>query len=84
MKSCLLIVDLQNDYFPGGAMELAGADLAAARARALLDRFRADNLPVIHVQHIAGTAWSDKARPCSPKGATGIGVRLLIEYLRNR
>jgi len=33
---------------------------------------------------IAGTAWSDKARPCSPKGATGVGVRLLIEYLRGR
>jgi leucyl aminopeptidase len=31
---------------------------------------------------IAGTAWSDKNRPCSPKGATGVGVRLLIEYLR--
>ena len=33
---------------------------------------------------IAGTAWSDKARPCSPKGATGVGVRLLIEYLKGR
>ncbi len=33
---------------------------------------------------IAGTAWSDKARPCSPKGATGVGVRLLIEYLQGR
>lgn len=33
---------------------------------------------------IAGTAWSDKSRPCSPKGATGVGVRLLIEYLRGR
>ena len=32
---------------------------------------------------IAGTAWSDKALPCSPKGATGVGVRLLIEYLGN-
>jgi leucyl aminopeptidase len=31
---------------------------------------------------IAGTAWNDKARPCSPKGATGVGVRLLIEYLK--
>jgi leucyl aminopeptidase len=30
---------------------------------------------------IAGTAWSDKSRPCTPKGATGIGVRLLIKYL---
>jgi leucyl aminopeptidase len=31
---------------------------------------------------IAGTAWGDKHRPCSPKGATGVGVRLLIEYLK--
>jgi len=33
---------------------------------------------------IAGTAWSDKSRPCSPKGASGVGVRLLIEYLRSK
>jgi len=32
---------------------------------------------------IAGTAWSDKGRPCTPKGASGVGVRLLIEYLSN-
>ena len=32
---------------------------------------------------IAGTAWGDKSRPCAPKGATGVGVRLLIEYLRS-
>jgi leucyl aminopeptidase len=31
---------------------------------------------------IAGTAWGDKNRPCSPKGASGVGVRLLVEYLR--
>ena len=33
---------------------------------------------------IAGTAWCDKARPYCPKGATGVGVRLLIEYLQGR
>ncbi|HIJ94583.1 MAG TPA: leucyl aminopeptidase [Desulfuromonadales bacterium] len=31
---------------------------------------------------IAGTAWGSTARPYSPKGATGVGVRLLIEYLK--
>ena len=33
---------------------------------------------------IAGTAWGDKSRPCAPKGASGVGVRLLVEYLRGR
>lgn len=31
---------------------------------------------------IAGTAWEDKGRAYQPKGATGVGVRLLVEYLR--
>ncbi|QWV98903.1 leucyl aminopeptidase [Geomonas nitrogeniifigens] len=33
---------------------------------------------------IAGTAWNDKARPYGPKGATGVGVRLLVEFLQAR
>ncbi len=31
---------------------------------------------------IAGTAWEEKGRGYLPKGATGVGVRLLVEYLR--
>ena len=31
---------------------------------------------------IAGTAWEEKGRPYLPKGATGVGVRLLVQYLR--
>ncbi len=31
---------------------------------------------------IAGTAWEDKGRHYLPKGATGVGVRLLIAYLQ--
>ncbi len=31
---------------------------------------------------IAGTAWEEKGRPYVPKGATGVGVRLLVDYLR--
>ncbi len=33
---------------------------------------------------IAGTAWEEKGRPYLPKGATGMGVRLLVEYLRGQ
>ncbi len=33
---------------------------------------------------IAGPAWEEKGRHYLPKGATGAGVRLLVEFLRNR
>ncbi|MBZ4421105.1 cysteine hydrolase family protein [Myxococcus sp. RHSTA-1-4] len=49
----LLLIDIQNDYFPGGWSELDRSDAAAAQARAALDLFRERNLPVIHVQHIS-------------------------------
>ena len=32
---------------------------------------------------IAGTAFHDKGRPYTPKGATGIGVRLLFNFIFN-
>jgi nicotinamidase-related amidase len=53
MKTCLLLVDLQNDYFPGGSMELAGIEQAAANAWQLLDTCRKENVPIVHIQHIA-------------------------------
>ncbi len=53
MNNGLILIDFQNDYFPGGNMELVGIDEAAANARILLNEFRKAKLPVIHVQHIS-------------------------------
>ena len=53
MNHALLLVDIQNDYFPGGAMELVGSPPAGVRAGRLLDAFRRKSLPIIHVQHIS-------------------------------
>ena len=53
MNNCLILVDLQNDYFPGGAMELVGIQSAAANAQILLNEFRKTKAPVIHIQHIS-------------------------------
>ncbi|OQA12905.1 MAG: Streptothricin hydrolase [Chloroflexi bacterium ADurb.Bin360] len=53
MPTGLLIIDIQNDYFPGGKMELEGSDQAAQTARQMLDFFRAHRLPVFHIQHLA-------------------------------
>jgi len=53
MNTCLILVDLQNDYFPGGAMELVGIKEAAANAQILLQEFRKANSSVIHIRHIS-------------------------------
>lgn len=53
MNQALLIIDLQNDYFEGGANPLPGAEEAARNAALLLNRFRTASLPVIHVKHIS-------------------------------
>jgi nicotinamidase-related amidase len=56
MSRALVIVDIQQDYFPGGRMELVGSEAAAARAGELLAAFRERGEPVFHVQHIFESA----------------------------
>lgn len=53
MNRALLVVDMQNDYFPGGNMELVGIEEAAKNVGQLLAIFRAEKLPIVHVQHIS-------------------------------
>lgn len=53
MKTALLLVDIQNDYFPGGKMELEGAVEAAHKANELLQCFRDHSMPTVHIQHIS-------------------------------
>lgn len=53
MKTGLILVDIQNEYFPGGRMELAGMQEAGAKAGALLTFFREKSWPTFHIQHIS-------------------------------
>lgn len=53
MKRAFLLIDIQNDYFPGGRMELAGAEEAGKNAAILLKAAREREVPVIHVQHLS-------------------------------
>jgi len=50
-KTALVIVDLQNDYFPGGKWTLTGTDAAADNAARILAAFRAKGDLVVHVRH---------------------------------
>lgn len=53
MRTGLILVDIQNDYFPSGAMELVGIRQAAAKAKELLSLFRENRWPTFHIQHIS-------------------------------
>jgi leucyl aminopeptidase len=57
-----------------------GRPAGTITAAAFLQKF-ADGLRWAHLD-IAGTAWEEAGRHYLPKGGTGVGVRLLIEYLR--
>jgi len=53
MKTALLLIDIQNDYFPGGKMELEGPVEAAGKAAELLQCFRDHGMPTVHIQHVS-------------------------------
>ncbi|HVI45939.1 MAG TPA: cysteine hydrolase family protein [Chitinophaga sp.] len=52
-KEALIIIDVQNDYFKGGKMELVNPEGAADNIRRVLERSRQKNIPVIYIKHVA-------------------------------
>jgi nicotinamidase-related amidase len=53
LNTALLLIDIQQDYFPGGRMEVPGAIEAGNAAQRLLTMFHDRELPVVHIQHIS-------------------------------
>jgi nicotinamidase-related amidase len=58
-NTALVLIDIQNDYFPGGKNELWEAEACADRAAAALLLFREKGLTVAHVRH-------ESAKPNAP------------------
>lgn len=52
-KTALLVIDVQNDYFPQGKMELFRAEQALIQVNRLEDTFIKNDQPIIYIQHIA-------------------------------
>jgi nicotinamidase-related amidase len=75
MTTTLLVIDLQNDYFPGGAYPLVGSLDAVSVARTVLDRVRAEGIPVVHMQHGWDAPDAEFMRP----GTDGIEIHPLVQ-----
>jgi nicotinamidase-related amidase len=74
MKKALLLVDIQNDYFPGGKMELVGMKEAAAQAQELLAEFRKRQWPTYHIQHVSRRKGAPFFLPDTP----GVAIHEVI------
>jgi nicotinamidase-related amidase len=74
MTQALLLIDLQNDYFPGGAMELVGSPEAGLQAEVLLQAFRRAGRPIVHIQHLAARPGATFFLPGTPGAEIYAGV----------
>ena len=66
MRTALVLIDIQNDYFPGGRMELVGSEAAACSAANLLRVFRQAEWPVFHVKHVSNRNGATFFLPDTP------------------
>ncbi len=68
MNTALLLLEIQNDYFPNGRIPLEKSLEASGKAQTVLQAFREKKQPIIHVQHISTHPDAAYFLPCT-KGA---------------
>ncbi|TFH85191.1 cysteine hydrolase [Billgrantia azerbaijanica] len=73
-NTALVIVDLQNDYFPAGKWPLDGIEEAAEKATAVLRWFREQELPIVHVRH----EFPSEDAPFFVPGSEGARIRSTV------
>lgn len=73
-KEALVLIDIQNDYFPGGRYPLKGMKKAARQAAVLLATWRKVNRPVVHIRHTNIHPGADFFLP----GTAGVEIHPLV------
>jgi nicotinamidase-related amidase len=74
MPRGLLIIDIQQDYFPGGAYPLVEPQAAAKAASQVLGALRESDTPVIHMKHV----WDEPDAEFMRPGTAGIEIHPLV------
>jgi len=70
MTRALLIIDIQQDYFPGGRHPLVEPEAAADRAAEVLSAWREQGEPVVHIQHV----WDSPEAAFFQPGTPGVEI----------
>jgi nicotinamidase-related amidase len=90
LPTALLIIDVQEFYFPsGGKLPLVNPEAASAKAAEVLQMFRNQKLPVIHIQHVGGSPIHKNVTPLpgekliTKKEANSFNGTDLLTYLKS-
>jgi len=72
MKTALIVIDIQNDYFPGGKFPLWNTEAVLENIVQAIEKAHRKGIPVILVQHVAN---SDKGpAPFFNQGTAGVEI----------
>ena len=71
-QRALLVIDLQNDYFPGGAFPLWNTDATLLNIEQAIAKAKAASTHIIHIQHIADPSLG--IAPFFNKGSVGAEI----------
>ncbi len=78
-KTALILVDIQNDYFPGEKNELHGSLEAGSQAGRLLEHFRRLGWDIVHIQHLSVRPGARFFLPGTP----GAEIHASVQPLEN-
>ena len=87
--TALLLIDIQEFYFPGGKLPLENPEAASEKAALALKLFRDQKLPVIHIQHYGGSPIHANVAPLpgekviTKQEANAFDRTDLLEYLKS-
>jgi len=73
-ESAIIVIDLQNEYWPSGHVPLEGVEAAAANAALVLEKARAGGGFVVHVQHLS----ADPNMPIFVPGSKGAEINATV------
>ena len=90
LPTALLIIDVQEFYFPsGGKLPLVNPEAASEKAAEVVKMFRNQKLPVIHIQHVGGSPIHKNVTPLpgekliTKKEANSFNGTDLLTYLKS-
>ncbi|NOY36361.1 MAG: cysteine hydrolase [Chlorobi bacterium] len=81
-STALMLIDIQDFYFPGGTLPLVNPEVAADKASQVLAFFRENKMEVIHVKH-AARSFADIYKTVTPHNGEKVFTKTEVNAFLN-